>query len=79
MSPGATGRGPRILKALAAYGIGATTLWLAAEPIRRTFLLPELFTAVTRGFLILLLPVVLGAAWRYPQMGAGVVGSSERE
>jgi len=62
----------RILKAVAAYGLVAMTLWLAAEPIRRTFLLPELFTSVARGFVILALPVVVGAAWRYPDMGPGV-------
>lgn len=79
MSPGAPGRATRILKALAAYGLVAMVLWLGAEPIRRTFLLPELFTSLTRALVILVLPVVVGAAWRYPDMGSRAVGPAERE
>jgi hypothetical protein len=79
VSHGAPGRAPRILKALVAYGIAAMVLWGAVEPIRRTFLLPELFTSVARGFVILVLPVVLGAAWRYPEVGPDAAERSERE
>lgn len=79
MSARASGRALRLLKALGAYGLVAAALWLVAEPLRRAFLLPDLFTLVTRGFVVLVLPVVVAVAWRYPDVGRRVPASPESE
>ncbi len=79
MSARASGKALRLVKALAAYGLAAAALWLAAEPLRRAFLLPDLFTLVARGFVVLVLPVVIAVAWRYPEVGRRVPASPESE
>ena len=61
----------RILKALVAYVVVGTGVWFAVDPIRRVFLLPELFTTATRILLIVFLPLALATAWRYPEVGRG--------
>lgn len=61
----------RILKALVAYGVVGTGVWFAVDPIRRVFLLPELFTTATRILVLVFLPLALATAWRYPHVGRG--------
>ena len=61
----------RILKALVAYVVVGAGIWLAVDPIRRVFLLPELFTTGTRVLVVVFLPLALATAWRYPQLGRG--------
>lgn len=60
----------RVLKVLAVYALVGSIVWFGAEPIRRTFLLPGLFTTATRWLLVAFLPFALAVAWRYPSLGA---------
>lgn len=59
----------RVLKALAAYVLVAGLVWLSLDPIRRVFVLPALFITATRGLILVLLPVTVAVAWRYPSLG----------
>lgn len=52
------------------YVLVGAGIWLAADPIRRIFVLPALFTTAARGLVLLFLPVALAVAWRYPRLGA---------
>ncbi len=61
----------RILLVELAYLAFAALAWWAIDPVRQTFLLPELFTTVARGALFLGFFVAGITAWRYPEMGAG--------
>jgi len=49
----------------------AALAWWAVGPVRRTFLLPELFTTLARGALVLGVLVTGFTAWSYPGIGAG--------
>lgn len=60
----------RILKVLVVYAVIGAAVWYGVEPIRRTFLLPGLFTNATRLLVIAVLPFALGVAWRYPALVA---------
>ncbi|MEJ2203316.1 MAG: hypothetical protein P8170_04340 [Gemmatimonadota bacterium] len=48
----------------------AALAWWAIDPVRQTFLLPELFTTVARGALLLGIFVAGVTAWSYPRLGA---------
>lgn len=61
----------RVVKVLLVYAVGAAVAWSLIPPIRRTFLLPALFTDVAQGALVLGALVAAVVAWRYPTMGVG--------
>ncbi len=67
----ASGSLRRIVIVELAYLVFAVLAWGAIDPVRQTFLLPELFTAVARGALFLGFFVAGITAWRYPHMGPG--------
>lgn len=69
MSATARGAARRLAVVLLACTVAGAAGWWAVGPIRRVFLLPDLFVPVARGLLFLGLVVVVAAAWRYPEMG----------
>jgi len=71
MSSGTGAAVVRVVKVLLAYALGAAVAWSLIPPIRRTFLLPALFTDVAQGALVLGAFVAALVAWRYPGMGVG--------
>jgi hypothetical protein len=61
----------RILLVELAYVAVGAVAWWAIDPVRQTFLLPQLFTTVARGALFLGFFVAGLMAWRYPELGDG--------